>query len=72
MDARDLACQSLTFLPLDGSLCLLGRCANITEVSYLLIPPLDSRAPPYDEALNWLQFSNMGDQTGAYVTPALT
>ena len=33
---------------------------------------LSSREPPYDEALNWLKFSYMGDRLGAHVALSLT
>ena len=71
-DARDLSCRGLSFFPLDGTLCLLGQGNNITKTSSLLIPILSSQAPPYNKALNWLQFAYTGDWMGAYVYPAST
>ena len=71
-DARDLAFRNLTFFPLYVNLCLLGQGNNITKTSSLLIPILSSQAPPYNKALNWLQFAYTGDWMGAYVYPAST
>ena len=54
---QNLACRGLTFVPLDSASRLLGLGENIAKASRLLIPLLASGALPYDEALNWLQFS---------------
>ena len=37
-DAQDLACRGPTFMPLDGTSCLLFQGANIIEASCILIP----------------------------------
>ena len=38
IDSQDLACQGLTFLPLDSASCLIGIGDNISEASCLLFP----------------------------------
>ena len=71
-EVQDLAFQGLTLVPPDRAYQLLGRCSNISKASRLLFPLLSSRAPPYDEALNWLKFAYAGDRMGDYVAPAST
>ena len=70
-NSRDLDCWGLIFVTPDGASLLLGRGANIAEVSWLLISLLASRAPPYYGALDWL-LPTWGDWTGSYVDPAST
>ena len=66
---RDLSYRGLTFVPPDGASFLLGLFKNISEATQTLFPILDSQAPPYKEALNWMQFSYTADQVGDYVLP---
>ena len=56
-------------MPLERAPCLLGKDTNIDEADYLRPPILASRAPPYNEVLNWIQFFHAGDWFGAYVDP---
>ena len=37
-----------------------------------LLPLLFGQAPPYEEGLNWLQFSYTRDRTGVYMDPIST
>ena len=62
----------MTFLPLYGASCLLGQGANIAEAFCLLLPLLASKLPPYDKALNWIEFTYTGDWLGDYVDPEST
>ena len=61
----------MTIVTPNGALYLLGQGNNITETYCLIFPLLSSQATPYDEALEWIKFSYMGDQTGVYLAPAL-
>ena len=49
-----------------------GAAPNIAEDSQTLSPLLAGRAPPYEEALRWIQFDYTGDQTGDYMATAST
>ena len=72
----DLACRGLTFSPPDCAAYNIQREAdgpiNIFEASTGLFPLLTGREPPFEEALNWLQFAYTTDRVGAYVAPAST
>ena len=70
-DGCNLACQGITFLPPDTAARLLGSPRNIAEASQTIPPLLSGRAPPYEEALEWLQFAYTGDRSGTYVAPYL-
>ena len=67
-----LACRGLDFLYPDMSARLLVSPWNIAEAYQLIFALLTSQAPPYEEALDWLQFSYTGDRSGAYVVPGST
>ena len=72
---RYLACQVLTFFPSDCATLLLGREdkeINISAASKGLSPLLTGRAPPFEEALDWLHFDYNTDQTGDCVAPLST
>ena len=69
-DSQDQSCRGITFFTPDGTSCLLGLGNIIAEVSQLLSPLLASQALPYDEVLNWIQFTYTGNRFGAYVDPA--
>ena len=71
-DIKVLACRGLTFFTPDDASCLLGQGANSAEVSRLIPPLLASREPPYDKALDWIQFTYNGDRFGAYMAPTST
>ena len=45
---------------------------NFLYASKGLLHMLTSREPPFEEALDWLQFTYTADQVGAYVAPAST
>ena len=45
---------------------------NITADSKGIFPLLTGQAPPFEEALAWLQFAYTANQTWAYVVPAST
>ena len=45
---------------------------NVFEVSKYFFPLLTVREPPFEEALDWLQFAYTADQAGAYVDPEST
>ena len=64
---QDLDCRGLTFFNPDGALCFLNRGTNTNEALCILLPILASHAPPYDEVIDWLQFSYTKDWLGAYV-----
>ena len=72
----DLAFRGLTFVPPDCASWVLRREANgplnIFEASTGLFPLLIGREPPFEEALELLQFSYTADQSSAYVGPAST
>ena len=72
----NLACRDLAFLPADCAAWLLGRTAdgpaNVFEASAGLLPLLTGREPPFEAALDWLQFTYTADRAGAYVAPAST
>ena len=46
--------------------------ANIFKASTGLFPLLTGREPPFEAALDWLQFAYTEDRAGAYVAPAYT
>ena len=60
-ESRYLACRGLNFLFPYGASCLLGLDVNISEASRLLLPLLGIRVPPYDKALDWIQFAYTED-----------
>ena len=45
---------------------------NVFEASAGLFPLLTGREPPFEAALDWLQFAYTADRAGAYVAPAST
>ena len=55
---------------------LLGReadgPANVSKASAGLSPLLTGREPPFEAALDWLQFAYTADRAGAYVAPVST
>ena len=71
-----MACWGLAFLPADCASWLLGRSmdgpANVFESLAGLLPLLTGREPPFEAALDWLQFAYTADRAGAYVEPAST
>ena len=69
-DDRDLACRGLNLVPPGGASHLLYQDLNISELSLLLLPLLASQAPPYYEAIKWLQFYYTRDPKGGYTDPA--
>ena len=71
-ESRDLTCLGITLFPLYGDSWLLGLYMNISDTSQLLSPLLYSWALPYNNKLNWLQFSYTGDRLGAYRAPGYT
>ena len=48
-------CWGMTFGHQDGASCLLRPPQTIAEVRKMLFSLLDGWAPPFDEALDWLQ-----------------
>ena len=72
----DLAFRGLTFIPLDYAPWLLRRDAyrplNIIEALTGLFPLLTGREPPFEEAIDLMQFAYTTDLAGAYVAPAST
>ena len=75
-DHINLACLGLKFLPADCAACLLGVSmdgpVNVFEASAGLFLLLTSQEPPFEAALDWLQFAYTADRAGAYVAPAST
>ena len=75
-DQLNLACRGLAFLLTDCAAWLLRRGmdgpVNVFEVSAGLFPLLNGREPPFEAALNFLQFAYRADRAGAYVAPAST
>ena len=75
-DHLNLACRGLAFLPTDYAAWLLGREAdgpvNVFKASAGLFPLLNGREPPFEAALDFLQFAYTADRVGAYVAPAST
>ena len=72
---RYLACHGLTLVPPYCAARIIGaeeQDLNIMTVSQELFPLLTGQAPPFEEALNWLQFAYTADRMGAYVVPAST
>ena len=51
---------------------VLESTPNIIEATQILPPLLDSQAPPFKKALNWLQFAYTTDRTQANVAPSST
>ena len=72
----NLACRGLAFLPVEGAAWLLGRDAdrpvNVFEALAGMFPLLNVREPPFEAALDFLQFAYTADRAGAYVAPAST
>ena len=72
----ELACRGLAFVPLYCASWILQREAdrplNVFKASTGLFPLLTGQDPPFEEALDWLQFANTVDRAGAYVVPAST
>ena len=48
------------------------RPTNVFEASVGLFPLLTGRGPPFEAALEWLQFAYTADRAGSYVAPAST
>ena len=71
-DSHKMACWGINFVPPDGTSCLLGQIFNIDDTRKVLFQLLYSQAPPYKEALNWIQFAYTGDRTEAYLVPTST
>ena len=72
---RDLAYRGLIFIPQYCAIWLLVReykDLNIAAVIKGLFPLMTGRAPPYKEALDWLQCVYTTDKTGDCVAPAST
>ena len=67
-----MAYQGLRLVASDGATCLLSIPHNIAEASQMLFPVLASRAPNFEETLNWLQFTYTAYRTGDYVACAST
>ena len=67
-----MLCWGLTSVPPDGTSLLLGHSLNIVEVSQMMFPLLGGQAPPFEEVLDWFQFSYTKDWMGAYMAPAST
>ena len=75
-ESLKLAYRGLAFLPVKGAAWLLGREAdrpvNVFKASAGLFPLLNGRAPPFEAALDFLQFAFTADRAGTYVAPAST
>ena len=69
---RKFPCQVLTFVPPDVASSLLGPLLTIVEAIKTLFPLLYDRAPPFKEAIYWLQFTYTAERIGDYVAPAST
>ena len=70
---NDLAYRrGITFITPYGAARLLDTSHNIAEVRQVLFPLLAGWAPPFEEALDWIQFAYTADRMGAYVAPAST
>ena len=73
LEYLDLACQGLTFFPLECVSWLLetyeDRPMNIYAASSGLFHMLTGREPFFKEALNWLQFTYTAEQVGGSVAP---
>ena len=69
----DLDLRGLTFVPLDCAAWMLqrevGAPLNVFGASKSLSPLLTGQDPPFEEALNWLQFAYTADRAGDYVAP---
>ena len=72
----ELSCPRLTFDLLDCASWLLDmeedRNIKILSTSKGLFPMLTGWEPPFEEALNWLQFVYTVDRARDYVAPAST
>ena len=72
----NLACRGMAFFPYDFAAWILrgeaDRPGNVFEASTGLFPILTGRDPPFEAALNWLQFTYTADRAGAYVAPVST
>ena len=66
-DHINLACRGLAFLPADCAAWLIGvsmdEPANVIESSAGLFPLLNGQEPPFEAALNFLQFAYTADGT---------
>ena len=67
---HDLDYQWLTFVAPDGAARFLNNAFNITEAIHMLFLLLAVQSPPFEEKLDWLQFSYTADRTGDYMAPA--
>ena len=71
-----MACWGLEFLPVEGAAWLLGRendwPVNVFEASEGLSPLMNGPEPPFEAALDFLQFAFTADRAGTYVAPAST
>ena len=69
-----MACWGLTFVPLDCASWLIEREEDIpitiSVVLKGLFTMLTSRETPFEDTLDWLQFTYTVDQVGDYVVPA--
>ena len=70
----DLDFWGLTFVPPDCASWLLqwevDGSLNVFKASTDLFPLIMGREPPFEEALDWLQFTYTADRADAYVAPA--
>ena len=62
----NLACQWLTFVAPDGAAHILGNPHHIAETIQLLFLLLAGLAPPFEDILNWIQFTYATDRTGEF------
>ena len=67
----DLACGGLTFVPPDCASWLIWREAdrtlNVFKALTGLFSLLTGQEPPFEEAIDWFQFTYTVDRSGAYV-----
>ena len=69
-ERQSLSCQGLIFLPPDAASPLFFLDGSAGAFSKELSPLLADQEPPYEEALNWLQFAFTGDTKIQYAEPS--
>ena len=71
-EGQSLSCRGFTLLPPNAAVPLFHLEGSVGDFSKELFPLLADQEPPYEEALNWLQFDFTVKTKFQYTAPAHT